>query len=291
LRNWARVFDLRYHVASLAAVFVALAVGILLGIGVADRGLVDRGQESLLRAQVGDLQQSLDEANARIDILERRQRSAQGFIEAGYPLLVADRLAGKRVALVFVGKTGGLRDEVDDALQDAGAPPLLRMRALRVPIDEESVRRRYGGSVDQLGQSLAREFTRGERTPLWDRFAGVLVEEQQGGLKEPADAVVVVRSAEPQRGATARFLRGLYEGLAAAGVPAVGIERSDADASAIETFRSAHLSTVDDVETPPGKLALVLLLAGARKGNYGAKPTADDGPLPPLESVPQPAAP
>ena len=37
------MFDLRYHVASLAAVFVALIIGILVGVGISDRGLVDRG--------------------------------------------------------------------------------------------------------------------------------------------------------------------------------------------------------------------------------------------------------
>jgi hypothetical protein len=35
------VFDLRYHVASLAAVFLALVFGILVGVGISGRGIVD----------------------------------------------------------------------------------------------------------------------------------------------------------------------------------------------------------------------------------------------------------
>ena len=35
------MFDLRYHVASLAAVFLALVIGILVGVGISDQGLVD----------------------------------------------------------------------------------------------------------------------------------------------------------------------------------------------------------------------------------------------------------
>ena len=38
------MFDLRYHVASLAAVFLALLIGILVGVGISDRGLVDRAK-------------------------------------------------------------------------------------------------------------------------------------------------------------------------------------------------------------------------------------------------------
>ena len=35
------MFDLRYHVASLAAVFIALAVGIVIGVAIASGGSVE----------------------------------------------------------------------------------------------------------------------------------------------------------------------------------------------------------------------------------------------------------
>ena len=48
------MFDLRYHVASLAAVFFALVIGILVGVALASHGLGnterDRLQEDLSRA-------------------------------------------------------------------------------------------------------------------------------------------------------------------------------------------------------------------------------------------------
>lgn len=289
-RGFARLevmFDLRYHVASLAAVFLALAIGILLGIGVADRGLIDRGREELLEDRVAELQRSLDQANARIAAIESREVEGNEFVDAAYPTVVADRLVGTRVALVFVGGVDDeIRAAVEDALQDAGAPPLLRLRALRVPLDEDAVRTRYGGAIDELGRSLGSEFIRGETTPIWDRLSGVIVEERAGAMSLAADAVVVARSAEPQTGDTARFLRGFYEGLAAGDVPAVGVDFSTADTSPIETFRRANLSTVDNLETPTGRLALVVLLAGGRPGNYGVAEDSDDGVLPPLPPPP-----
>ena len=39
--GFTAVFDLRYHVASLAAVFLMLVVGILIGVGISGRGFVD----------------------------------------------------------------------------------------------------------------------------------------------------------------------------------------------------------------------------------------------------------
>ena len=46
------MFDLRYHVASLAAVFLALVIGILVGVGIADRGYVDKAQRGLLEQRI-----------------------------------------------------------------------------------------------------------------------------------------------------------------------------------------------------------------------------------------------
>jgi hypothetical protein len=46
---------------------------------------------------------------------------------------------------------------------------------------------------------------------------------------------------------------------------------------------------VDDVDTSVGRLALLLLLAGAQPGQYGVKDSAGDGALPPLPPRPAPA--
>ena len=49
------MFDLRYHVASLAAVFLALIIGILVGVGISDRGLVDSAKTKFLQDEVEQL--------------------------------------------------------------------------------------------------------------------------------------------------------------------------------------------------------------------------------------------
>jgi hypothetical protein len=146
-------------------------------------------------------------------------------------------------------------------------------------------------NLEDLGRALGEELVLGGDTPLWDSLTGAtpLVEEQNGGTQMPADGVVVVRTATPQRGGTTKFLLGLYEGLGSTSVPAVGAEQTDAADSATAVFRQAGLSTVDDVDTSVGRLALLLLLAGAQPGQYGVKDSAGDGALPPLPPRPAPA--
>ena len=51
------MFDLRYHVASLAAVFVALAVGIVIGVAIAGGGNLEETTQGLRQADFDDLEQ------------------------------------------------------------------------------------------------------------------------------------------------------------------------------------------------------------------------------------------
>src|SRR3954453_11125350 len=130
------MFDLRYHVASLAAVFLALIIGILVGVGISDRGLVDSAKRGLLEQQVASLQHRLDRKATQSADQIRERAAAQTFINETYPALARNRLKGKQVAVVFVGSDRGgiLRSAGASALRDAGAEQ-VRLRALKVPID------------------------------------------------------------------------------------------------------------------------------------------------------------
>ena len=294
------MFDLRYHVASLAAVFLALIIGILVGVGISDRGLVDRTNNKLLRDRVASLQHRLDDKSTQSANQTRERAAAQTFINETYPALAHNRLKGKQVAVVFVGSdTGPIRSSVDSALRDAGAEQ-VRLRALKVPIDGKQLDAALKGQPaaaglrgkanrEALGRALGQELVLGGDTPLWDLLTEALIEHQDGGTQMPADGVVVVRTASPQSGATSKFLLGLYEGLGSTSAPAVGAEQTDAADSATAIFRRAGLSTVDDVDTRVGRLALLLLLAGQSPGQYGVKDSAADGALPPLPARISPA--
>ncbi|HEY7017657.1 MAG TPA: copper transporter [Gaiellaceae bacterium] len=292
------MFDLRYHVASLAAVFLALIIGILVGVGISDRGLVDRANNNLLRQRVASLERQLTDNAKQTSDRDREQQAAKTFVDDTYPTLVRNRLHGKQITVLYVGSddSSGIRSAVNRALFDAGVgPQQLRLRALSVPIDVKQLDSALKGQpaaaglrgkeeVDNLGRALGQELMAGGDTPLWNSLTEALVAHREGGNKPPADGVVVVRTVTPQHGATSRFLLGLYSGLASAGAPAVGVEQTDAKNSAIKVFGQSGLSTVDDLETPVGKLALVLLLDGQPAGHYGVKDSASDGPLPPMPS-------
>ncbi len=285
------MFDFRYHVASLVAVFLALVIGILVGVGIADRGV----REDALRRDLANARSQLDQAQGKSAFLERQQKATQDFVDSSYPALMAHRLDGKRIALLFVGSVDeDVRSSVQKAVGDAGGKVAF-MRALKLPVDRKTMqsalaRRRqliasYAGDdgLGKLGQGLAQELVAGGETPLWNAVGTKLIEEQTGKFGK-ADGVVVTRTVGPQHGPTGRFLRGLYAGLGTGSVPAVGVESSDASTTAVAVLRAADLSTVDDLEQPTGRLALALLLEGGQGGRYGLR-EEDDALMPPINPV------
>ena len=85
------MFDFRYYVASIAGLFLMLAVGILLGVGISGRGFVDDAERDRLNGRIEALEQEVEAASASVDESDERQRAARQFVESAYPVLVDRR--------------------------------------------------------------------------------------------------------------------------------------------------------------------------------------------------------
>jgi hypothetical protein len=274
------MLDLRYHVASLSAVFLALIVGILVGVGISGRGFVDKSERRNFENRIAALQGRVDRLSAEKDLTSRAGRAAQAFIEDTYPVLIDGRLARSRIAVVVLGSSGGTTGaDVTQALVDAGATTTL-YRAVKEPVTLAPLVRalhRLPGfrTLPDIGREVGQEWVTGGKTPIADRLSPLIVEEQRGATGRPVDGVVLVEESMPPDPPTERFVSGLLEGLAGGGAPLVGAERASADPSMIGEWRKiSGMSSVDDVDTPAGKLALAVLLGGAPAGNFGVKQSA-----------------
>jgi hypothetical protein len=278
------VFDLRYHVTSLAAVFIALLIGILVGVALASHGLGNSERKSL-EDDVRRAQNRADVLQSTVDALQESGTADRTFVHETYNALMTDRLKGKRVAVLFIGSVDQAAEgDISAAIKDAGGRAAARVYAVQVPIDAAAIERRlaakpsladYAGTdqLRRLGRQMGRAFVKGGEMPFWNALNTLILQEATprfGGRLRPADAVIVVRSADPQTGETAPFVKGLYEGVADAGVPAAGVARSKTDFTARSPFQQAQLSTVDDVDLEAGKLALAIVLSQpASRADYG----------------------
>ena len=275
-------YSARYHATSLIAVFLALAIGILIGAEFGGSAL-NNTRRDLERSLVGNLQ----DARARADQLGGQLGRADEFAERVYPVLVRNRLAGMRVAILALG---GLPGNVSSAIETALGPTgarLVGVGVVREPIDLRSLaaglaKTRFAGLVHNpatqtgLGIGIGRQLVRGGslvelvRSPLFSQASGnfgrlggvIVVRDQPGNM----GAV--------QRATAARVEAALMRGVMGTRTPTVGVETSTVEPSSVPFYKSNALSSVDDVDMVAGRLALVFALLGA-EGSFGVKGSAD----------------
>jgi hypothetical protein len=283
------MFDVRYHALSLAAIFIALVVGLLLGVAIGDKELV-----SSARNDVRDsLRRDVAKADNERDAARQQVREEQQYADAAYPILTANRLQGRRIGLVLLGSDKDAPGIVDKALAPTGAD-LKLVATVRNKADLEQLAGRARGTryadlandpdlLDDFAKRIGVQIVTGgrlaenSRTALMSSLSG-----EFGGL----DGVIVRRSTDKRPADKAEADRldkledGVVRGLAATGVPVVGIEERDSDPSYVSWYRDRDLSSVDNVDESAGRAALVFLLAGS-DGAFGRRGSAQ-ALLPPV---------
>lgn len=300
------MISLRTHAISLAAVFLALAIGVALG-----SGLLSNTVLSGLRDDKQELQHQIDGLDEQRNALNEKLSAAGEFDAQMSPRILRDVLAGKSVVVFrtpdaadddvdsvarMVGQAGGTVSGTvaltDEFINANSAEKLLSVvNSPIVPAGAQLSTK----SVDQGSQAgdllgIALLINRDPKVPVVDdqqrdtvltalRDTGFITYGDRVGA---ANAALIVTGGglgddAGNRGATvARFAAGLAphgsgtviagRDGTASGTAAVAIARSDAGLA-------SSVSTVDDIDVASGRITSVLalsdLISGGRPGQYG----------------------
>ncbi|MBD0273550.1 MAG: copper transporter [Acetobacteraceae bacterium] len=281
--------DLRLHIASLAAVFLALGLGILVGTAFVGTPVVERQAQAMVRQQKA-LVQRLDDLSGTLrreaDVADKNEAAMRALL----PGLVAGKLDGRRVLVVRAGDYAEAAERAAEALGLAGAI------VARADLPEEAWQARFaaGGVAGANRERIAAEAR---------ALAPLLLGEGNGtdGLKPyreegrlvgdnlPAGARLVVlvggkRLSPGEEPPTGRGEGPLMQELGAALIRAwrqaspevtvVGVEPLEAEVSFITAYQNEGVATVDNIDRAAGQIALPSALRGERAA-YGMKPTAE----------------
>lgn len=107
--------DFRYHLVSLISVFLALAVGIVLGAGPLREGISDA-----ITGQVDELRTDRDKLRTRLDDAEGLAEARAALLGELQPAAIADVLSGQSIAVVRLPGAGD-GEGVVQSLTQAGA--------------------------------------------------------------------------------------------------------------------------------------------------------------------------
>ncbi|WP_162598753.1 copper transporter [Nocardioides gilvus] len=293
------MISFRTHVVTLVAVFLALAIGVVLGGGPLSE--IGRGAEN-----TEALQADVEKAQAEAAFGER-------FATDASAVLYTQKLEGREITVVTMpGADPSLVETLTDEIDGAGGEVVVTQE-----LGSSFVNPTEKSLVDTLGSQLMTQLpngtvsadastyeragellgftvaTRGEQTversaeseAVADGLTGanLLPEVASGSGRAPL--VLVVLGDEVTGDGADAILGGIVRGLAAKSRGVVLAGRTTSDDSQLARLREADelgaASSVDGVETAAGRVATVLALARAydtQGGAFGA--TGSDGSLP-----------
>jgi hypothetical protein len=312
------VISLRYHVISIGSVFLALAIGVVLGSTTLSDSLLSglSGQKDQLASQVSDLQGQRNALNSQL-------ASAGAFATGVGPLAVRGALT-QRTVVVISTANAGQSDEAALAglLKAAGATVTGQVRLtdafsdpnradqltslvtqlipagaqLPVASDPGTLAGGLFGALlllnradnkpqatpDERASALAGlasgGFVQASAQPLLPAQLAIVLTggAQSGGSAGDRAAMLARFATQVQKSGAGTVLAG--DAAAASGSGPIGVVRAD-------SASSSTLSTVDDADTPAGRVVTVLALQEQLNGKAGSYGTAGNAQAP-LPSTP-----
>ncbi|MCL2503529.1 MAG: copper transporter [Coriobacteriia bacterium] len=297
------MYNLRYHIASLVSVFIALAIGLVLGGLVVDTGAFNEQSDALIKGLHEEFNKLHEENSALAGQNKQLEDLSAGFVDAW----TADRLAGQTVIVVTnAGRSSGL-DAVAKAVQSAGgnvATITLLKPQFGLASDDDVLRSQVTSlAADQarpaesIAATLVAEWLASSSERLLTEQLvdlGVISvtglgsgageeggEGGAGGAGEVAgaggaaaaegrrtDIAGLVNIAAPEKQADpVGFL--LAEAARDGQVVAVGAQTSGNNTKVASGSAERKLAAVDTLGTEVGRYTLVALLTGADQNYYG----------------------
>ena len=315
------MIDFRYHLVSLIAVFLAVALGIVIGTTALNEPIL-----ADIKNQVSALEKDKRSLEDRTQQLQSQVNSTDSFADAVAPALVDGTLAGHSVLLVVTNKDvpSDSIDQLTSLIGDAGGTvsgTLTLQPEYSDPSTAASLKNYVTGSglpagvslpqVDDAGQlvgsllaqvlMIPRAGTAPDRAGISSVLAGLSalkVLTAEGDSVAPADYAIVLTSGgfngsdAAARNATLADLVGALDAKGSGAIVA-GDAGSAGDNGLVGAIRSdpalsTAISTVDNAATAAGRISSVLALVSEGQGTSGKYGTGSDTqPVPPVPAATQ----
>jgi hypothetical protein len=273
------MYNLRYHITSLVAIFLALTVGLLLGGVVVERGTL-QGQKTTL---VDSLKKSYEGLSADQRLLRAENEAFAAFSDQAVPKVVSGALVGRTVVVLTDPTSGDAVSAVTKAVREAGGrAAVVTFTSPGLGLSAPAVARSFASAEGTAGPAVETSVS-----------AALVAEWTTSGSTRPVTAALTKAGAIRVDGLTADMV---VDGAVSASVwdtkpdeaalrLAKAITGPDRYGAGVETTKraaglavaavGAGLSAVDDVDRPIGRVSLVWILAGKTAGHYGLGKGAD----------------
>lgn len=280
--------SIKYYVLTVVSIFLALAIGIYIGFMFDAQDILMSQKEDIV-TQLEERFDYLEEENKmvkeEIDKVTHENNQIKEFNRAIYSDVIKDKLNGIKIAIIetsddYIYK--GISQTLESAGADITSITTIKnilnsdMDLLKKTYEDANQIEDVDNNVLKLSiDSITQEIIMGQDNKVIESFKTEGLIDAYGEYLTPIDYVVIAGGRKEKDDARFDAIdKRIIDSCKKANIPVIGIEKESVEYSYIEKYKANRISSVDNVDTIIGKVALVLAIDG-RPGNYGVKPSAE----------------
>ncbi len=281
--------DFKYHIVSIVAIFLALAMGILIGSTIVSNDVMVAQQQKIigsLEKQFADLREHESALMAEDVKKSKMITNYENFARSILVPVVAGQLEGRNVAIVVSGiqtMPSGIINTLALAGADVGSQTMVKEN---INMKDSKLRAKLIDYFDLEGNTTSDVL----RQKIAESLALMLASEADPALNafldennlvkitytndQPIDTVILVGGSDTlgqsyPEGFDSMLIKMLLENK----IQVIGTESSQVKLSYMKYYQKFSISTVDNIDMSVGQISMVLALKD-QPGNYGIKTNA-----------------
>jgi hypothetical protein len=295
------VISFRYHLISIIGIFLAIALGVVIGTTALNGAVVGD-----LRRQVTDLKKTNGDSANQLKAMQQQASSADTLAQTFGPTITAGKLAKRPVVLIGApGATTALKDAIAAQIKAAGGQVSGRVQLSKEFVDPKrasDIRSLATGGAHPVGLQLPTTddagqlagallgyvlLGHGQATDLTQVLAGFTtlnMVKSEGAVAAGKAVVLVAPGGYAKDDPAGKLLLSMATQLGSSGAIVVAGDAASATEGGLVALVRADdagkkaVSTVDDATGALGQVTVVLAAAEAiagRKGHFGNAAGAD----------------
>lgn len=277
---------MKFYVISIAAIFLALGIGIYIGFILDSQDLIveqRQGIVSEIEERFNFLSDENKELRESLELEKTINNNYEYFIESTYEEIIKNKLSETNVAIIETNNDY-MYSGVGQVLEKAGAN-VVNVTTLTDKFMDKDLLNKLYNELELIAQDeniikdstgkLFEAIATGKTTDFVIKLSEKGFIDSVGLMNMPVDYIIIAGGSIEDSSERIDLIDSTIIKMAKnMSIPIIGIEKLETNYSYIGEYKKLGISTVDNIDNNIGKVSLVLAMEG-RPGHYGLKDTAE----------------
>lgn len=272
------ILDIRYYIITLTAIFISIAIGVLIGFNMNGQELLLEQQRQLaenLESRFDELQFENSNLKDAIEAMKIEKKYTEEFMEKAYYTIINNQLINQNIAIIQTTEHF-YYDHIIQTLKDAGA--IISAHILftdkinnieQDDLDRIESKLNINLKRQNFAQILSEDIFNLVAHSVESNLLNILMEYEfvkilyKEDYVAPTDKIIIAGGSYHVKNQMSLLMEtNIVKTITSNNMRIIGVERLETPYSSIPLYKKLGISTIDNVNTLLGRISLVLVANG-----------------------------